>query len=191
MKLHCCDFLLVLTNITRMKKYLGVALLFMLFACNNQSEKTKAINDTTQTKTAAANLSFQSDSVQNLYNAYIGLKDALVATKFEDAKQKANVLANVLKNHSGCENTALIAYKIENAKDIKAQRTEFTALSTDVIALFKHTELKSGIIYIQRCPMANNGDGGEWLASEKKIQNPYYGDEMMECGAVLEEIKSK
>lgn len=174
-----------------MKKYLGIGLLLVLFACNNQSQKTQDLKDTTQTQTAATNLSFGTDSVQNLYNAYIGLKDALVATKFEDAKQKATVLAAALKNYSGCENTAIIAKKIENAKDIKSQRAEFTALSTDVIALFKHTELKSGTIYVQRCPMANNGDGGEWLASEKKIQNPYYGDEMMECGAILEEIKTK
>lgn len=173
-----------------MKKYLGIGLLLVIFACNNQSNKTTELKDTAQTKTAATNLSFSSDSVQNLYSAYIELKDALVATKFDDAKQKAKILATALKNYSGCENTALIANKIENAKDIKAQRTDFTALSTDVIALFKHTELKSGTIYVQRCPMANNGDGGEWLASEKKIQNPYYGDEMMECGAILEEIKN-
>jgi Cu(I)/Ag(I) efflux system membrane fusion protein len=62
-------------------------------------------------------------------------------------------------------------------------------LSTDVIALFKHADLKKGSIYVQHCPMANNGDGGDWLATENKIQNPYYGDEMMECGRVLEEIK--
>ena len=174
-----------------MKKYLGMGLLMVLFACNNQEKKSTNLQDTTQTNAATASLSFQSDSVQNLYNAYIGLKDALVATKFDNAKQEASKLAIALKNYSGCENTALIANKIENAADIKAQRKEFTALSTDLIALFKHTELKSGTIYVQRCPMANNGDGGEWLASEKKIQNPYYGDEMMECGAVLEEIKTK
>jgi Cu(I)/Ag(I) efflux system membrane fusion protein len=39
--------------------------------------------------------------------------------------------------------------------------------------------------------MANKGDGGDWLSSVKKIQNPYYGDEMMECGSVVEEIKTK
>ena len=114
-----------------------------------------------------------------------------MASKFDEAKQKAKSLANELKNHSGCETTALIADKIESAKDITTQRKEFTLLSADVIALFKHTTLKNGTIYVQRCPMANNGDGGEWLASEKKIQNPYYGSEMMECGAVIEEIKIK
>ncbi|MES2447492.1 MAG: DUF3347 domain-containing protein [Bacteroidota bacterium] len=177
-----------------MKKYLSIGALLLVLACNSKTDKSVDQQDTTAHKistTSTTNLSFESDSVQNLYNAYIGLKDALVATKFEDAKQKAAVLATALKNHSGCENTALIANKIENSNDIKSQRKEFTALSTDVIALFKHAELKSGTIYVQRCPMANNGDGGEWLASEKKIQNPYNGDEMMECGAVLEEIKTK
>jgi Protein of unknown function (DUF3347) len=177
-----------------MKKYLSIGALLLVLACNSKTDKSVDQHDTTGhevSATAPTNLSFESDTVQNLYNSYIRLKDALVATKFEDAKLQAKDLAIELKGKLGCENTALIAQNIVNAKDIAVQRKEFTALSTDVIALFKHTELKSGTIYVQRCPMANNGDGGEWLASEKKIQNPYYGDEMMECGAVLEEIKTK
>ena len=67
----------------------------------------------------------------------------------------------------------------------------FTALNTDLIALFKNVELTAGTIFVQHCPMANKGDGGDWLSSVKKIQNPYYGDEMMECGSVVEEIKTK
>jgi hypothetical protein len=39
--------------------------------------------------------------------------------------------------------------------------------------------------------MANKGDGGDWLSTEKEIRNPYYGDEMLECGRVAEEIKAK
>jgi hypothetical protein len=37
--------------------------------------------------------------------------------------------------------------------------------------------------------MAKNGDGAYWLASEKEIKNPYYGDDMLNCGEVKEEIK--
>jgi hypothetical protein len=37
--------------------------------------------------------------------------------------------------------------------------------------------------------MANDGNGGYWLSSEPQIKNPYYGDEMLECGEVKEEIK--
>ncbi|WP_449440520.1 DUF3347 domain-containing protein [Pedobacter steynii] len=110
--------------------------------------------------------------------------------KFEDAQKAATQLKSSLTNFPGCENTAVIAEKIASAKDIANQRKEFTYLSSDVIAMFKHADLKKGSIYVQHCPMANNGDGGDWLASEKQIQNPYYGDAMMDCGAVLEEIKA-
>lgn len=176
-----------------MKNYLGIGALLLIVACNSEPQKSDSKQDTIQTKsaTSVSNLSFKNDTVKVLYQSYIELKDALVATKFDDAKQKAKALSVVLKSHNGCENTALIADKIETAKDIVEQRKQFTALSTDVIALFKHADLNSGIIYVQHCPMANKGDGGDWLSSEKKIQNPYYGSEMMECGAVIEEIKTR
>lgn len=180
-------------NQTNMKNYLGIGVLLLIVACNSEPKKSTNEQDTTTTKssTAVTDPSFKNDTVKALYHSYIAVKDALVATKYDDAKQKAKGLATELKMVTGCENTALIANKIENAKDIAEQRKQFTALSTDVIALFKHAELTSGKIYIQHCPMANKGDGGDWLSSEKKIQNPYYGSEMMECGAVIEEIKTK
>jgi hypothetical protein len=176
-----------------MNKYIGVILLFALFSCNSATEKTKQDQDSTTVnidRTANA-VSLNEPQVQEIYNQYIGLKDALVASQFDVARPAAAQLATKLAAYAGCENTALIAKKIESAKDITAQRKEFTILSADLIALFKHADLKSGTIFVQRCPMANDGDGGEWLASEKQIQNPYYGDEMMECGAVLEEIHAK
>ncbi len=163
-------------------------------ACNNAENKSTESKDTGSVKqidTNSTQLSFTDEKVDRIYADYINLKNALVASKLEEAKTAAKTLATSLKSYAGCESTAIIAGKIETAKDIAAQRTAFTSLSADVIALFKHASISEGTIYVQHCPMANNGDGGDWLASEKKIQNPYYGSEMMECGAVLEEIKAK
>ncbi len=177
-----------------MKQYFGMVLLLALTACNSPESKTTETKDSVakgQEKVETATLSFEDENVGKIYADYISLKDALVTAKFDEAKSAAKKLTVSLNGHAGCENTALISAKIENAKDIVAQRKEFTHLSADVIALFKHASLNKGTIYVQHCPMANNGDGGDWLASEKKIQNPYYGSEMMECGAVLEEIKAK
>nr|WP_121273021.1 DUF3347 domain-containing protein [Pedobacter schmidteae] len=175
-----------------MRKYLAVMLITGIVSCTNTDKKVAGNSDTTSTtvKTTAAGVELKDTKVQAIYNGYIALKDALVGTKFEDAQKAAAVLKTDLANYKGCENTSLIADKIANAKDIKTQRHEFTSLSSDVIALFKHADVVKGTIFIQHCPMANNGDGGDWLAAEQKIQNPYYGDEMMECGRVLEEIKS-
>jgi hypothetical protein len=176
------------------KQYFGVVALSILMACNTSSNKSTESKDSTSHKTevaTATNISFKDAKLQSIYTSYITLKDALVASKPTDAQVASKALAGELVTYSGCENTAVTAHKIENTKDIVTQRKEFTALSSDVIALFKHAELSSGTIFIQHCPMANKGDGGDWLASEKKIQNPYYGSKMMECGAVVEEIKAK
>ena len=177
-----------------MKNYFGLGALLILMACNNADQKSTEKKDGTANKTEVAVTTapaFKDAKLQNIYTSYISLKDALVSAKQDEAKIAAKTLGGELKNFTGCENTAITAHKIETAKDIVEQRKEFTSLSSDVIAMFKHAELTKGAIFVQHCPMANKGEGGDWLASEKKIQNPYYGSEMMECGAVIEEIKAK
>ncbi|SMC95464.1 DUF3347 domain-containing protein [Pedobacter nyackensis] len=174
-----------------MRKYLAVMLISGIVSCTNTEKKVAGNSDTTTNiKTAGVAVELKDGKVQAIYNGYISLKDALVSTKFEEAQKAALALKTDLANYKGCESTALIADKIATAADIKTQRKEFTSLSSDVIALFKHADLVKGSIYVQHCPMANNNDGGDWLSAESKIQNPYYGDEMMECGRIVEEIKS-
>jgi len=178
----------------QVKKYVGISAMLLIMACNNATNQKETEKDTTATQKNAVtskNVDFKDGKVHKIYASYITLKDALVNADSKVAQTAAKELATDLKGHSGCENTALIAQKISESVDLVAQRKEFTGLSNDVIAMFKHAELTSGTIYVQHCPMANKGDGGDWLSSEKKIQNPYYGSEMMECGAVIEEIKTK
>ncbi|WP_317044539.1 hypothetical protein [Maribacter sp. 4G9] len=44
-------------------------------------------------------------------------------------------------------------------------------------------------VYIQKCPMANNNKGAFWLSMEKEIKNPYYGDQMLTCGSIIDSIQ--
>jgi len=180
----------------RSKKYIVFVLLATsaLFACNSNN-KTIELRDSTQIAnasdtTAATDLAFKNDTLKNIYASYTNLKDALVATKPSEAKAAASSLATALKGFEGCESAANIASKISSSTDVKAQRAAFTDLNVELIPVFKHAALTAGTLYVQHCPMANNGDGADWLSSAKKIQNPYYGDEMMECGRVAEEIKA-
>ena len=178
------------------KNYVGLLAVTALFSCAGDQQSTDGkevdANTMVQTDTAiTANPNFKDEKLDAVYNGYIGLKDHLVATKFENAQPAAIELSNLLKGQSGCENATVIAQRIAGAKDIATQRAEFTALNMELIPLFKHAELTSGAFYLQNCPMANKGDGGDWISSVKKIQNPYYGDEMMECGSVTETINVK
>lgn len=176
-----------------MKNYVLGLVLLTLFSCtNNNTGSNSQVADTAAVKVAApaVGVEFSKPVEQEIYAGYITLKNALVSTQFDAAKKAAADLSKSLKAREGCETTAVTADKIAGAKDIAVQRKEFVGLSADVIALFKHADLKNGLVYVQHCPMANDGNGADWLASESKIQNPYYGSEMMECGAVVEEIKT-
>lgn len=42
---------------------------------------------------------------------------------------------------------------------------------------------------VAHCPMAADGKGADWLQEGSKIQNPYFGKAMLECGDVKETLK--
>ena len=125
--------------------------------------------------------------------AYYGVKNALVATSGAKAKAQAATLVNALgkvdvatlkvedkKTLASARNRALA---ISKTSDVAAQRKEFSALSTSMIALAKAT--KPAKTYVQYCPMKK----ASWLSESKDVQNPYYGNEMLTCGSTKEVIE--
>jgi hypothetical protein len=36
--------------------------------------------------------------------------------------------------------------------------------------------------------MAMNNEGAYWLSTSEKIRNPYFGDQMLTCGSVKDEL---
>ncbi len=169
----------------------GLALTTMFSACNQTENKAKVQEKDSITVAATAPPQIKDSNTAGVYTHYVHLKDALVASNTSEAQKAAKELSVALVKIDGCENTAALSTKISEASDIKAQRQHFTALSSDIIAMLKHTELTSGNMYVQYCPMANEGDGAYWLASETDIKNPYYGEEMLNCGEVKETIGTK
>ena len=98
------------------------------------------------------------------------------------------MLETKLKGIQGCTETATLAGEIAASNDIKTQRNAFLILSKDVITLVKGSKLKSGPVYIDYCPMADGGKGGYWLSLNKAIENPYFPEQMKECGQVKGQI---
>ena len=78
------------------------------------------------------------------------------------------------------------ATAISKTNDVDTQRAAFEGLSTSMIALAKAT--KPAKAYVQFCPMAAEGKGASWLSDKREVRNPYYGDKMLKCGSVKEEI---
>ncbi|HAT69560.1 MAG TPA: efflux RND transporter periplasmic adaptor subunit, partial [Flavobacteriaceae bacterium] len=61
----------------------------------------------------------------------------------------------------------------------------FVGLSKNLIKISKGFSSQNTTYYIQECPMANNNNGAQWLALEKGIKNPYFGEAMLDCGSVI------
>ena len=166
----------------------GIIIACASTACNQAAENSNS-NTTDSTSVASASpADIKDDNTQQVYIDYLKLKDVLVSSDSTGAQAAGKELADALAKIDGCENTSDLATKISKAGDLKTQRMHFTALSSDIVALMKHTDLNSGALYVQYCPMANEGSGGYWLAAEKEVRNPYYGDEMLNCGEVKETI---
>ena len=123
------------------------------------------------------------------FGHYILLKDALVASKADVAKKASADLAKALSEVDNGKKAGDEANKVASAGSIAEQRKAFTALSNEMAALAKSSELAQGSLYLQYCPMANNNSGGSWLAMEKEVRNPYFGDMMLKCGSVKETIR--
>lgn len=141
--------------------------------------------------------------LNDLANTYIVLKDALVATNPEAAPQAAKDFLNQLKkvDMSLLKGDAHVYWMeqleamqahtklISEATDVEAQRKQFGFLSDALILAIQVFGTKGKALYVQHCPMAFDNKGGDWLALEEGIQNPYFGDKMMKCGLVKKVIQ--
>ncbi len=140
-------------------------------------------------KTDQAMVMFKDAKLGTAYEHYIHVKDALVASKAEEAKMGAGELQKALKDVSGAAKAIEAAAKLANTPDLGEQRKVFSTLSNEIAALVKGGKLSMGSLYLEYCPMANNNEGAYWLSNEKQIKNPYFGDKMLKCGSVKETIQ--
>ncbi|MDZ7738053.1 MAG: efflux RND transporter periplasmic adaptor subunit [Bacteroidales bacterium] len=138
-----------------------------------------------------------------VYNAYLLMKDAFVATDAGKVKEEAEkvrealdrVDMSLLKGDAHMlwmdqlevlnSNIVLIA----GSGDIEEQRAafiEFNQAFYESVSTFGLNEEK---VYYQYCPMADNDRGAYWLSGTEEIRNPYFGDKMLKCGETREVLK--
>ncbi len=147
------------------------------------------------------------EPLKKLLQNYLNLKDTLVAGNADAAiqisQQALKRLSTVKMKH--LESKAAhkfwmprkdtLEQALQTVRDqsgIEAQRTAFISLSETMIAVVKaFGPFNKGTIYVQHCPMANDNKGADWLSGNKAIRNPYYGDQMLKCGSVIDSISNK
>ncbi|PZX52487.1 uncharacterized protein DUF3347 [Algoriphagus ratkowskyi] len=135
----------------------------------------------------ATPVAFKDESTTKIFNAYLAMKDALVATDGDKVSAEAKKLEALLVDQKFNAIKADVQ-KIAASTDTKIQRDSFDSLSEQMITLAKNSELTSGNLFLQHCPMANGNTGANWLSLSEEIRNPYFGDKMLKCGSVTEKI---
>lgn len=160
----------------------------------------------TKTKTNGKNISnafFQ--QLTRIYQAYLPLKNALVASDAKKASQQANQMLTELArvkmewfqgdaHHEWMNMKDSLNNPLQimvNTPEIEKQREAFVSLNQVFYHMIKKYGLVATKTYYQFCPMANQSKGAFWFSDKPNIENPYYGDAMLECGDVSETLNFK
>lgn len=161
---------------------------------HNPEVSSEAQQDTTQHQ--------HPEHLSALISHYLMMKNALTNDDFDEAqkhldKVKTEVTESVSMNdhpeHSQMhkEHHAAMVQAVEKASDaqnIDMLREAFIPLSENLLMAVENQGYDEQQLYLQYCPMANDGDGARWLSKEKKIRNPFYGQQMHDCGETVESI---
>jgi Cu(I)/Ag(I) efflux system membrane fusion protein len=162
---------------------------------------TAAINNSTDSQTNMETTMVVSKQFQqqlnNVFEIYLNLKDALVADNGNKAKMAAqNLLKQLSKvdmelltnNEAHTQWMAIhtkiktLTTNISKTSDIEIQRDHFKDISTQLIKAIKLFGINK-MVYEQFCPMANDDHGAYWLSTSAAINNPYFGSKMLKCGS--------
>jgi len=133
----------------------------------------------------------RTQKVVEVITAYAAVRAALAADNVADAKAKAPALASAAKTAapawSGTPTgeqfapLAAAAEAVAGAADIRAARFAFGDASKALItAIAPEPSLQVGLV-AYRCPMAKTYQ--KWLQTGDAMGNPYWGAEMLTCGA--------
>lgn len=141
------------------------------------------------------------DQLKLVFESYLPVKDALVASDVKAAGSKARQLLQSLNqvDMELLKGDALMVWMkdlevlreaanaIANGEDLERTRSLLSPLSDQLYHTLKKFQVEANG-FRQFCPMAFNNQGAFWLSDSEEIRNPYFGDAMLTCGNVDTEL---
>jgi len=168
-------------------KLLSLCLVFLFAVACSDSKTSNTEGTTTEESSQTTESGSNTIRVGSVVDGYLKLKDALVASNAEDAKKYATGMMEVVNAVEQPEVQQAIK-EIAAAEDIEAQRVAFEEVSIHLYNDLKASGEVEQTLYKQYCPMAFDDKGAFWLSAQEEIRNPYFGDRMLKCGRVEEEL---
>ncbi len=134
-------------------------------------------------------------SIEPVYHAYLAAQERLAADDlagFHEASTQLNARLDAI-TELGLSGESLASWRTAarslrldaQATTIDAARAHFEGMSDAVILLEQTFGHASGETWhIAYCPMAFDFKGADWLQRGKTINNPYFGESMLQCGEI-------
>jgi hypothetical protein len=117
--------------------------------------------------------------VMQAFDEYEAIRVQLAGDKFDNVSRHATALAPLAGRVAG-KNAQAAASRLASSKTLAAARTEFVSLSTELVPKFLEAKLPG--VHGFMCPMK---DSGTWAQRSDKIENPYFGKAMLNCGTEI------
>lgn len=143
-------------------------------------------------------------SVQRALGAYYELTEAFVQKDSNAVNLRAGTFANSLQAIAMQElkadsqlivlaagirqGIATEADAIAGTSDWTKKYRSLQTISDQFFDMLRTVQYKGGKVYQQHCPMAFDNTGANWLSQQPAIRNPYFGNDMLECGETRDSV---
>ncbi|HEY7773347.1 MAG TPA: efflux RND transporter periplasmic adaptor subunit [Marinagarivorans sp.] len=127
--------------------------------------------------------------IQQIMPHYFALQNALAGDELAQAKQHITAMASLSTQAPALEQLLSTMASANSLDNIRLPH--FEVLSNYLMqGVNHHSHAFESAIYQMYCPMAHPDRGANWLQDSPKLQNPYFGDAMLQCGETKAQLTS-
>lgn len=158
----------------------GCVSIAVVFAgCSRDTSRGELVVASPETKGGAKAVS--ADAMES----YIAIQETLAADSMDGVGARAGELAGEF-SAMGEAAAADAARSLAQTSDIAEARRQFETVSVTMLSRLKAQGAAGSEYYEAYCPMAFDDRGASWIQADKRVNNPYYGSQMLRCGVIRE-----
>ncbi len=124
------------------------------------------------------------EPLKTVTEQYLIVQQKLAASSFDGVPAAAGAMKTALAGDAGKNFEPDFIQAINHlaaATDLHTARLAFQDVSNGLIAALAQNKIQTGVLHSAFCPMVR----AYWVQTDPhKIQNPYYGPAMLDCGQI-------